>query len=122
MSEPAKISQEDMAVAVLETALMAFAAREDLYIPRKHELAEFLWLRAVQPLLADAIQHGQDSEYRPFDPLSDDYLGYDPSEEVKPARHPASAAVRCGRPDPHDTHMWDPSWPHDHVLRCPGKD
>lgn len=99
---PRKISVEDTALALLEAALMAFAAVEDLYIPRKHELAQALYHRAVEPLLAD--------------------LG------VKdwPADRSCGNSRHCSMGQAHDTHIWewmpDPADPDVTIdVRCSGR-
>ncbi len=111
MTEPTEITVEDVAKVLLRTTLLAFAAREDVYIPHQGDLAEFLWLRAVLPLLQDAIRDTQWANHVPAGKFAQ-YA----------TEHPLQAAVRCLRPDPHDTHLWRPSWNPEVEIRCPGRE
>lgn len=53
MPEPTRLSVDDVGRALLRAALPAFAAVEGVDIPEQEKLAEFLYQRAVWPLLAD---------------------------------------------------------------------
>jgi hypothetical protein len=105
-----EVNDRDLAVTLLRTTLMAFAAREDVYIPRQADLSEFLYERALRPIVADAIRLAEEAIW------------------LVEAQENGNVMYCTTFPGPHDTHMW--TWEtadvsesgRDIRVRCPGRD